>query len=138
MRDILAMDVGTTAFKIGVFSPTLEIKCEASRQYDINLYDHGKADVEPAKWWQALRECCEELAEHLPSVGVISFSVTTPGLVPMAEDGTALGPAILFFDGRSREQAREIRWRLGGHTLLREACKLPVPGGSSLRSRLLV
>jgi sugar (pentulose or hexulose) kinase len=36
-RDILAIDVGTTAFKIGVFSPDLEKRCEASREYEINI-----------------------------------------------------------------------------------------------------
>lgn len=43
MRDILAVDVGTTAFKIGVFGSNLEKKCEASRTYEVNLYDGGKA-----------------------------------------------------------------------------------------------
>ncbi|UCD71370.1 MAG: hypothetical protein JSW70_10310 [Syntrophobacterales bacterium] len=84
---------------MGVFGPNLEKGAETSRDYQINLYDQGKADIEPEKWWQALRDCCADFWEFLPSVGVISLSVTTPGLVPMAEDGTALGPAILFLDG---------------------------------------
>jgi xylulokinase len=136
--NILAMDVGTTAFKIGVFTPTLAKLCEASRRYDANFYDQGKADIEPVKWWAALRECCKELREYLPSVGVVSFSVTTPGLVPMARDGAALGPAILFCDGRSRAQAREIRDRVGEEKFLRECCNLPVSGGSSLCSILWI
>ena len=101
MRDILAIDVGTTGFKMGVFAPDLTKKTEASRRYDVNIYDQGKADIEPEKWWRALQECCVELKDSLASVGIISFSVTTPGLVAMAEDGTALGPAVLFFDNRS-------------------------------------
>lgn len=137
-RDILAMDVGTTAFKIGIFGPDLECKREASRRYDINLYDQGKADIEPEKWWLALQECCEELRDFLSEVGVISFSVTTPGLVPMGADGTALGPAILFFDGRSHKQAREIRQLVGEDKFLRETCNLPVSGGSSLCSILWI
>lgn len=136
--DILAIDVGTTAFKMGVFGPNLEKKAETSRDYQINLYDQGKADIEPEKWWQALRDCCADFKEFLPSVGVISLSVTTPGLVPMAEDGSALGPAILFFDGRSHKQAREIRERVGEDTFLRDTCNLPVSGGSSLCSILWI
>ena len=136
--NILAMDVGTTAFKIGIFSPTLSQLAEASRRYDANFYDQGKADIEPVKWWAALRECCQELKPYLASVGVVSFSVTTPGLVPMAQDGTALGPAILFCDGRSRAQAREIRDRVGEEKFLRECCNLPVSGGSSLSSILWI
>jgi sugar (pentulose or hexulose) kinase len=137
-RDILALDVGTTAFKMGVFTPALEKKCEASRRYEVHVYDRGKADIEPEKWWQALRECCAELEEHLASVGVVSLSVTTPGLTGMAADGAALGPAILFFDGRSHAQARAIRARVGEERFLRETCNLPVSGGSSLCSILWI
>jgi len=137
-RDILAIDVGTTAFKIGVFSPDLEKRCETSRDYAINLYDRGKADIEPEKWWLALKECCIEIKEHLSKVGIISFSVTTPGLLPMGEDGTALGPAILMLDGRSHKQAREIRQLIGEEKFLKETCNLPVSGGSSLCSILWI
>lgn len=137
-RDVLAVDVGTTALKLGVFSPELERRCEASRRYDVNIYGNGFADIEPAKWWKALGECCEEVAPYLKAVGVLSFSVTTPGLLPMAEDGSPLGPAILFFDGRSHEQARAIRRAVGEEKFLRETCNLPVSGGSSLCSILWI
>ena len=137
-RDILAVDVGTTAFKLAVFSPALERRGEASRRYEVHVYDRGKADIEPEKWWQAFRECCVELREQLSGVGVVSFSVTTPGLTPMAADGTALGRAILFFDGRSHAQARAIRARVGEEKFLRETCNLPVSGGSSLCSILWI
>ena len=137
-RDILAIDVGTTALKMGVFDSNLEKRCEFSRNYEINLYDRGKADIEPEKWWLALRECCLEAKEYLPSVGVISFSVTTPGMVPMAEDGSALGPAVLMLDGRSHKQAKEIREKVGEEKFLEETCNLPTAGGSSLCSMLWI
>ena len=137
-RDILAIDVGTTALKLGVFSPELVKRCEATRKYDVNVYGGGRADIDTARWWQALAECCQEVAPFLKAVGVISFSVTTPGLVPMAEDGRALGPAILFFDLRSHEQARAIRKAVGEEKFLRETCNLPASGGSSLCSILWI
>ena len=71
-------------------------------------------------------------------MGVLSLSVTTPGLTPMAADGTALGPAILFLDGRSRAQAAAIREAVGEERFLAEACNLPVSGGSSLASILWI
>lgn len=136
--DTLSLDVGTTAFKMAVFSPTLDKKCEASRSYDVNVYGQGNADVEPEKWWQALRECCAETKQYLSSVSVISLAITTPGLTPMAADGTAVGPAILFFDGRSTPQARAVRALVGEEKFLRDACNLPVTGGSSLCSILWI
>jgi len=135
-RDILAIDVGTSALKIGVFGPDLDKRCEAQRTYAPHIYDRGKADIEPAAWWEALRECCAECASGLAGVGVVSLSVTTPGLTPMAADGTALAPAVLFLDGRSHDQSAAIRDLVGERRFLAETCNLPVSGGSSLSSIL--
>ena len=135
-RDILGIDVGTSALKIGVFGPDLDLRCEARRTYAPHFYDRGKADIEPGAWWEALRECCAEMAASLAGVGVISLSVTTPGLTPMAADGTALAPAVLFLDGRSHAQSAAIRRIVGERRFLAETCNLPVSGGSSLSSIL--
>jgi sugar (pentulose or hexulose) kinase len=56
----------------------------------------------------------------------------------MAQDGKALGPAILMLDGRSHKQAREIRQLVGEEKFLLETCNLPVSGGSSLCSILWI
>jgi xylulokinase len=135
-RDILAIDVGTSALKVGVFGPGLEKRCEAQRTYTPHLHDRGKADIEPEVWWEALRECCSEMADALAAVDVISLSVTTPGLTPMAADGAALAPAVLFLDGRSHTQSANIRRLVGERRFLAETCNLPVSGGSSLSSIL--
>jgi xylulokinase len=134
--DILAIDVGTSALKVGVFGPGLEQRSEARRTYAPHVYDRGKADIEPDAWWEALRECCAEVATSLAGVRVVSLSVTTPGLTPMAADGTALAPAVLFLDGRSRAQSAAIRRIVGERRFLAETCNLPVSGGSSLSSIL--
>jgi len=134
--DILAIDVGTSALKVGIFGADLDKRREAQRNYAPHIYDHGKADIEPEAWWRALRACCAEMASDLAGVGVISLSVTTPGLTPMAADGTALAPAVLFLDGRSHPQAAAVRRRVGEARFLAETCNLPVSGGSSLSSML--
>ncbi len=133
-EDILAVDVGTSRFKLAVYGPDLRQKCQVVHPYEVNVYGRALADIEPEKWWEAMRRSCSEVAEHLSGVGVVSLSVTTPGLTAMTADGTALGPAILFFDGRSHAQAREIRRRVGNQYFLEHACNLPVSGGSSLCS----
>ncbi len=137
-RDILAVDVGTTALKLGVYSRDLTLRWETSRRYDVHVYDGGKADIHPEQWWSAFAHACREGGERFRDVGVIACSVTTPGLTPMDADGAALGPAILFFDGRSSAQARWIRQRVGEDKFLRETCNLPVSGGSSLASILWI
>jgi xylulokinase len=136
--DVLAIDVGTTVFKLAVYDQDLKQKCQVLIPYEANLHERTWADIEPDKWWRALRQGCASAAGHLGDVGVLSLSVTTPGLTPMAADGTALGAAILFFDGRSHTQAREIRQLVGDDYFLGEACNLPVSGGSSLSSILWI
>jgi sugar (pentulose or hexulose) kinase len=133
-RDILAIDIGTSGLKIGVFSPDLGRRRVARRSYSPHLYENGKADIRPEVWWEAITSCCAEIASDLAGVGVVSFSVTTPGLTPMAADGCALAPAILFLDGRSHAQARQIRELVGEEGFLSESANLPVSGGSSLAS----
>jgi xylulokinase len=135
-RDILAIDVGTSALKLGVFTPHLEQRCEARRAYEPHVYDHGKADIAPEVWWEALYDCCADVRGSLGTVGVISFAVTTPALTPMTADGDSLAPAILFFDARSHKQSASIRQIVGEDRFLSEACNLPVSGGSSLSSIL--
>ena len=73
MSDILAIDVGTTAFKMGVFSSDLRLIRETSRDYEVHLYDQGKADIDPEKWWEALKLCCRELSLIWPRSAFFRF-----------------------------------------------------------------
>jgi xylulokinase len=134
MKDILSVDIGTTTFKMGVYGLDLFQKAEVSKKYDLNIHDKLMVDINPNIWWKAFEESCHELKQYLPAIEVISFSVTTPGLVALDRDGNSLLPAILFMDGRSHEQARMIRNLVGEDYFLHETCNLPVSGGSSLCS----
>jgi xylulokinase len=134
--DILAIDIGTSGLKLGVFGPDLSLRRVVKRTYTSSLYDGGKADIDPEIWWTAIASCCAEVRPDLANVGVVSLSVTTPGLTPMTAEGRALAPAVLFLDGRSHAQAARIRELVGEEAFLRESANLPVSGGSSLASML--
>ena len=100
-RDILAVDVGTSALKLGVFGPDLGKRCETQRDYEPHLYDRGKADIEPEIWWRALCEACAELKQGLGKVGVVSLAVTTPGRSPAAPEIPTMresAPELAKFD----------------------------------------
>ncbi len=137
---ILAVDVGTTSMKMGVFTGSgneLVLHREFSRSYDINVYNGGIfGDIEQEKWKRAFLEGCSELRESIPDVDAVAFSGTTPGLSAMDEDGLALYPAILMLDQRSRKQAAEIIETVGLETILAETANMPVAGGCSLASIL--
>ena len=137
-RKILAIDVGTTSFKMGIFNESLSVEKIYQQNYEVDIFNGEKAEIDPEIWWQQLVTGCKSLGSELAEVEVLAFSVTTPGLVAMDKNGDALTKAILFLDQRSHSQASSIRNKIGEERLLEKACNLPVSGGSSLSSILWI
>jgi len=139
---ILAVDIGTTGMKMGVFrdaGPSLETVRHFSQEYGINIYNNGLfGDIEQDKWKRAFIAGCKAMEDVVCDVDVISLSGTTPGLTAMDKDGEALYPAILMLDQRSREQARRIIDTVGLEALLEMTANMPVAGGCSLASILWI
>jgi len=110
---ILAVDIGTTGMKMGVFrivDNTLNLVGQFSQEYEVNIYNDGLfGDIEQDKWKRTFIAGCRAMKETMGDVDVISLSGTTPGLTAMDDNGEALYPAILMLDQRSRKQARFIR-----------------------------
>jgi len=131
---ILSIDVGTTNFKMGIFDDALNLEYIYQQNYEVDIFNDEKAEIDPEIWWDQVIKGCKSFGDKLLEVTVISFSVTTPGLVAMDINGDALTKAILFLDQRSHKQASEIRNIIGIENLLEKACNLPVSGGSSLSS----
>ncbi len=139
---ILAVDIGTTGMKMGVFrvvDGALSLVERFSQEYEVNIYNDGLfGDIEPDKWKRAFAAGCKAMEQAVGQVDVISLSGTTPGLTAMDETGEALYPAILMLDQRSRDQARLIIETIGAKTLLETTANIPVAGGCSLASILWI
>jgi len=139
---ILAVDIGTTGMKMGVFQVVDEALSpvgQFSQEYEVNIYNDGLfGDIEQDKWKEAFAAGCKAMAEAVSDVDLISLSGTTPGLTAMDKDGEALHPAILMLDQRSRRQAQHIIETVGMETLLKTTANMPVAGGCSLASILWI
>ena len=138
---ILAIDVGTTTLKMGVYAggseDDLELQVTSSQDYGINTYNDGLyGDIEPEKWKDACIKGCREISEWMPRIDAVALSGTTPGMTAMAADGEALYPAILMLDQRSRKEAAHIITKVGLQKLLDATSNMPVAGGCSLASIL--
>ena len=139
---ILAVDIGTTGMKMGVFQvidEALSPVRQFSQEYEVNIYNDGLfGDIEQDKWKQAFVAGCKAMEGVTGDVDVISLSGTTPGLTAMNKNGEALHPAILMLDQRSRKQARFIIDTVGLTDLLETTANMPVAGGCSLASILWI
>jgi len=139
---ILAVDIGTTSMKLGVFriaGNKLNLVRQFSAAYQVNVYNDGLyADIEQDKWRKAFIAGCKALAETIGNVEAISLSGTTPGLTAMDRNGEVLYPAILMLDQRSRKEAQSIIETIGIENLLKTTGNMPVAGGCSLASILWI
>lgn len=137
---ILAVDIGTTGMKMGVFratGETLEPVRQFSQEYHVNIYNGGLfGDIEQDKWKGAFVAGCKAMEDLVADVDVISLSGTTPGLTAMNGNGEALSPAILMLDQRARRQAQRIIDTFEMEFLLSTTANMPVAGGCSLASIL--
>jgi len=137
---ILAVDIGTTGMKMGVFrvvDGSLSLIQQFTQEYEVNIYNDGLfGDIEQDKWRKAFTTGCKAMEDAVGNVDYVSLSGTTPGLTAMDENGQALYPAILMLDQRSRQQARLIIETIGEAALLEHTANMPVAGGCSLASIL--
>ena len=134
-EDILAIDVGTSRFKLAVYGPDLRQRCQVVQPYDVNVYDRVYADIEPEKWWDALRRsCCRGGRAPLRGGGRVAVG-DHPRAHPDARrrDGARPGHPVLR---RAVSRPGSGDPGAGGRrgTSCEEACNLPVSGGSSLCS----
>ena len=76
----------------------------ASREYPLSTPRPGWAEQDPEDW---VRAAAEALAE-LPEAEAVGLSGQMHGLVCLDVDDRVLRPAILWNDGRTSQECREI------------------------------
>jgi len=132
---ILALDIGTSSLKVGLFNRNLQML--TTRRAEYSYHSSGMCfQIEPEKVWKAFLKVMEELRDYLNKVELIVPCVFSPALMALDEDGNALYPAIIHWDRRSVKQAKEALAKVGKEKFLRIAGNIPYPGGISLTSIL--
>src|SRR5690349_4473194 len=99
---LLAIDLGTSSVKVGVFDADGRLLSFARRAY---------ADaVEPEQWWaataDALREAGHELS--LSEVRAVCVGGQGPTLVLVDDQGNPVRAALPWMDTRSTPQSRRL------------------------------
>ena len=106
---IVGIDVGTTGVKALAVSASGEVLARAERGYALSTPKPGWAEQDPEDWVRA----AEEALAELPDADAVGFSGQMHGLVCLDGADRVLRPAILWNDGRTGEECREIEERVG-------------------------
>ena len=111
---VLGIDVGTSGLKAIALSESGAVVGRAERGYPLSTPRTGWAEQDPDDWVRAAREALAEL----PEPEGIGFSGQMHGLVCLDANGSVIRPAILWNDGRTTAECREIEATIGLQRLI--------------------
>ncbi len=122
MSYLLGLDVGTTGCKAALFSPDGNVVASCTHEYPLYHPRPGWAEQEPEDWWSgtagAVRELIGTSGVAPADVAAVGLSGQMHGAVLLDEHMAPVRRAIIWSDGRTTAQCREITRTVGAKRLI--------------------
>ena len=117
MEILLAIDVGTTSVKAGLFSPDGRCLGLGRQEYQLETPAADRAQLDPEVYWQA---CLKTVRTAIGQAGlkpeqVKAVAVSSQGETTITVDaqGKVIYPALVWLDNRATDQAAFLADRFG-------------------------
>jgi len=112
----LGLDIGTSSVKCILVSPSGDVEAAATAPLDLETPQPGWAEQDPEAWWEATRAAIRDLRAQQPGANIdaIGISGQMHSSVFLDKKGAVIRPALLWCDGRTTAECREIVQRAGG------------------------
>jgi xylulokinase len=111
-RYILAIDLGTTGAKVGLYSTIGELIAFEFEETPLHLLPGGGAEQSPHDWWGAIKTALQRLLNKklIPVEEIVVINCTTQwsGTVAVDRDGNPLMNAIIWMDSRGSAHVKKI------------------------------
>jgi xylulokinase len=111
-RHVLAIDLGTSALKVGLVSCSGEVIASEQEECQVEYLPGGGAEQDPEQWWATITRAATRLmrrgAAAPESLAAVSCTAQWSGTVPVDEHGQAVHRAIIWMDSRGARYARRI------------------------------
>lgn len=126
----LGIDLGTSSVKLLLMEADGRIVKTVSGSYDLFFPHSGWSEQNPEDWFRVTKECIREIMAGIPKedVKAISFGGQMHGLVLLDESDRVLRPAILWNDGRTEEESRELNEVYGRERLEKDTGNMSFAG----------
>ncbi len=130
----LGIDVGTSGVKAILVAESGDVIASAVTPLQLSTPQPGWAEQEPESWWQASIASIRTLLAARPdsNVAAIGISGQMHSSVFLDAKGTVIRPALLWCDGRTTAECREITDAVGGEMRLRDLACNPALEGFTL------
>jgi xylulokinase len=130
----LGVDVGTSGVKAILVATDGEVLAAAVTPLQLQTPQPGWAEQDPEAWWQASVTSIREVLAAAADVSVASVGISGQmhSSVFLDAQGDVIRPALLWCDGRTTAECREITDRVGGEARLRDLACNPALEGFTL------
>jgi len=129
----LGLDVGTSGVKAILVSPTGVVEAATTAPLSLDTPRPGWAEQNPEEWWAASCAAIRGvLTQRSADVAAVGISGQMHSSVFLDRGGAVIRPALLWCDGRTTAECREIVERAGGEARLREWVCNPALEGFTL------
>lgn len=122
MNYLIGIDLGTSGTKTVLFDEDGRRLASSTAEYPLHQPRNGWAEQDPSHWWRAV---CETTNAVISESGVdaseirgVGISGQMHGLVMLDKDGAVLRESILWCDGRTGAECREITDIIGAERLI--------------------
>ena len=117
----LGLDVGTSSVKAILVSAGGEVEAAASQPLTLQTPEPGWAEQDPETWWTASVAAIRALVTKHPRARIASVGISGQmhSSVFLDKSQAVIRPALLWCDGRTTAECREIETRAGGEAKLR-------------------
>lgn len=125
MKYLIGIDIGTSGTKSVLFDPEGKVVASATEEYPMYQPKNGWAEQNPNDWWRAVYKTLCEITQNVDGeICGIGLSGQMHGLVMLDENNEVIRNAIIWCDGRTAEECKEIE-ELVGHDRLIEITANP-------------
>jgi xylulokinase len=135
MRYFLGLDVGTSGVKAALVDEKGAVKGSATAAHPILTPHPGWAEQKPETWWKsavaAIKQALKTTKVKPSQVASIGLSGQMHSSVFLDRTNAVIRPALLWCDGRTTQECREITARIGERQL-REWVSNPALEGFTL------
>ncbi len=132
-ESFLGLDIGTSGVKGVLVAPAGEVRAVANRSLTLQTPRPGWAEQDPASWWRASVSVISDLLSRAPGrIAAVGISGQMHSSVFLDAHGEVVRPALLWCDGRTTAECREITELAGGESELRDLVRNPAIEGFTL------
>ena len=130
----LGLDVGTSGVKAVLVATNGDVVSSTTTPLTLSTPRPGWAEQHPDAWWDATVASIRAVRHNRPNVRVASVGISGQmhSSVFLDREGKVIRAALLWCDGRTTEECREIEQRVGGEARLRDLVANPALEGFTL------